>query len=68
MIIAMLDDTQPIGAEYTQPSLWVYYDAASYVDQELQTIAGNLGYSYSTIEVEEENWNALWESNFQRLF
>jgi ribosomal protein L11 methyltransferase len=65
MIIAMLDDTQPIGAEYTQPSLWVYYDAASYVDQELQTIAGNLGYSYSTIEVEEENWNALWESNFQ---
>lgn len=45
--------------------LWAYIEASRFSEGELTTIATTLGTAYTTEVIPSQNWNALWESNFQ---
>ena len=64
MLVAMLADIGYDGFEETQDSLIAYIAQPNFHEEELRILAGRVGAAYSTEIVEEQNWNALWESNF----
>ncbi|MBB1284751.1 50S ribosomal protein L11 methyltransferase [Flavisolibacter sp. BT320] len=62
-IIALLDDFHPAGFEQTDETLKAYFDEAT-LDREavMQVLSG---YDCTITTIEEQNWNAVWEQNFQ---
>ena len=62
-LIALLDDLNPSGFEQTDELLKAYFEEIDLRQDEILKILE--GYSYSRNSVEEQNWNAVWESNFQ---
>ena len=65
MLIALLSAAGFDGFEETDNELLAYVAAASFDPEEVATIAGMQGVDYKTETIESQNWNALWESNFQ---
>ena len=65
MLIAMLSDIGFNGFEEAARELLAYSDEAAYSAEELEAIAASLGVCYETETLDQQNWNALWESNFQ---
>lgn len=62
-LIALLDDFGPAGFEQTDEKLKAYFEEENFErDAVMQILAG---YDYTVGTLEEQNWNALWEQNFQ---
>lgn len=62
-LIALLDEHHPSGFEQTDETLNAYFEEQHF---EKETVLPILeGYQYTSTEIEEQNWNALWEQNFQ---
>lgn len=62
-LIALLDDYNPSGFEQTDETLKAYFEKNSFAQNEIFKILA--GYQYKVTEVEEQNWNTLWEAAFQ---
>jgi ribosomal protein L11 methyltransferase len=65
ILIAKLPDFGWIGMEEIQDGLIAYADENSVNIGELNQFVQELGLSFSQTNIEEKNWNALWESNFE---
>ncbi|HEY0066225.1 MAG TPA: 50S ribosomal protein L11 methyltransferase [Flavisolibacter sp.] len=61
-LIGLLYDLQPEGFEQTGQELIAYFNAENFNREEVEKLIGMQ--PYSTEVVEEQNWNAVWESNF----
>lgn len=61
-LIALLNEMNATGFEQTEEELTAYFDEASYVSADV--IGALKEYSYTIQILQEQNWNALWESNF----
>ena len=62
-LIALFDDHNPAGFEQTGDKLIAYFKEKDFAKEEILKIIK--GYQYQVSMLEEQNWNALWESNFQ---
>ena len=65
ILIATLPDLGWIGMEEIHDGLIAYADENSVNMDELNQVAQELGLSFSQTNIEEKNWNAMWESNFE---
>jgi len=61
-LIALFDEYSATGFQQTDEKLIAYFVEDGYDQDEIAKILE--GYSYIISEVEEQNWNALWERNF----
>lgn len=61
-LIALLDDFNPTGFEQTDELLKAYFPTEGFAAEGVGQILA--GYHYQQKEVEEQNWNAVWEQNF----
>ncbi len=62
-LIALLDDYNPSGFEQTDETLKAYFTEDDFGQADIKKIVE--GYDYKQTLVEAQNWNALWEQNFQ---
>jgi ribosomal protein L11 methyltransferase len=62
-LVAMFDDYNATGFEQTDEKLIAYFTMENYANEEIEKILE--GYAYEFSEVEERNWNEVWEQNFQ---
>jgi len=68
MMIAELSDLGFDGFEETETGLYSYIDSARFdneVTAGLEDIVGRNGVDYTSKAIDKQNWNALWESNFE---
>ncbi len=65
MLIAMLSEIGYDGFEEGENELLAYTGEEAFKAAELDAVAGALGVSFETEAIAQQNWNALWESNFQ---
>jgi ribosomal protein L11 methyltransferase len=61
-LIALFDEYSATGFEQTDQKLLAYFVEDGYDQDEMLKILE--GYSFTVSEVEEQNWNAMWERNF----
>ena len=65
MLVALLADLGFEGFEETDSSLLAYIATQGYDPLAVSAIAEQLNIEFSEVVVQAQNWNALWESNFQ---
>jgi len=68
IMIAELADLGFDGFEETETGLFSYIDSAKFgveVTSGLANLASSHGATYTSKAIEKQNWNALWESNFE---
>ncbi|MFI5196733.1 MAG: 50S ribosomal protein L11 methyltransferase, partial [Chitinophagales bacterium] len=65
MLMAMLADAGYDGFEETENELLAYIEELKFHEDELTALAGASGMTYRTEIIPAQNWNALWESNFE---
>ena len=66
ILIARLSEIGFEGFEQMEESLFAYIHKEKFNDGELQDAAGSL--SYQTEAIAPQNWNEVWESNFEPVF
>lgn len=62
-LIALLDDFNPAGFEQTDETLLAYFEEEHFEAASISHLLA--GYTYQLADVDEQNWNAVWEQNFQ---
>jgi ribosomal protein L11 methyltransferase len=67
LYIGLLSNIGFDGFEQTETELKGYIDAADFEEKNLEEIATQNNFTYQLQEIEEQNWNALWESNFEPI-
>jgi len=68
MMIAELADLGFDGFEETETGLFSYIESSrfdSVVRKGLEELANQYGATYTSASIDKQNWNALWESNFE---
>lgn len=65
MLIAMLAAAGYDGFEEEAASLLAYIEMPRFHKEELESIATEYDAAFETETIPAQNWNALWESNFQ---
>ena len=65
MLIAMLTYAGYSGFEESNDQLLAYIEETQFDEPVLSEIAAHFNISYDIETIEQQNWNALWESNFQ---
>ena len=65
MLIAMLAEAGYDGFEEGENNLIAYLEQPRYHKEELEALARKQGVGYAIELIPAQNWNALWESNFQ---
>jgi len=65
ILVALLADTGYEGFEEVRGNLLAFIPAPQFSREQLDTIANDYNISYEMETVPAQNWNALWESNFQ---
>ncbi len=65
VLIALLAEAGYDGFEDDNGQLYAYIGQAVFNEEELMGIAAQRGAAYTTEVIAEQNWNALWESNFE---
>ena len=68
MMIAELADLGFDGFEETETGLFSYIDSSKFdaeVSGGLADLAAQYGATYTRNSIDKQNWNALWESNFE---
>lgn len=63
ILISQLNDLGAAGFEQTDTNLIAYFPSLDFNSDEVNQVIDS--YSYQTEELAEQNWNAVWESNFQ---
>lgn len=64
VLIAQLSEEGFEGFEEKETELIAFIPEASYEKEKVQAIADTHEVSFSAIVIESQNWNAVWESNF----
>src|SRR5579875_2080392 len=62
-LISRLDDWNAAGFEQQPGQLIAYFAENDFDEQEIQSVLS--GFDYTVHIVKEQNWNQVWESNFQ---
>jgi ribosomal protein L11 methyltransferase len=62
-LIALLNDFNPAGYEQHEEVLIAYFEEEGFREEAIHPLLD--GFDYKLAEVEEQNWNEVWESNFQ---
>src|SRR5215467_1304827 len=65
IIIALLTEMNYEGFEEKDDLLNAFIPSASFDENKLKTFAKEQKLSFSVSKLEDKNWNAHWESNFQ---
>ena len=65
LLIAALSEAGAEGFEESENLLKVFIPEANYDAAAVKALTDQYNVQYETAWVEEQNWNALWESNFQ---
>jgi ribosomal protein L11 methyltransferase len=65
ILVALLENISYEGFEENDDSIIAYIPGADYHEDELKTILGTLGLSHNLQTIQQQNWNAQWESNFE---
>ncbi|AYD48061.1 50S ribosomal protein L11 methyltransferase [Arachidicoccus soli] len=65
ILLALLSEQGFEGFEETNSSLKAFIDKELYKEHLLNDLAAKEGFSFRLQNIEEQNWNALWESNFE---
>lgn len=63
LLISDLSELGANGFEQTETHLLVYFDEAAFPSYEVNALLE--GHNSSIQTIEQQNWNAVWESNFQ---
>lgn len=63
LLISELSDLGATGFEQTETHLLVYFEEASFPSYEVNKLLEQYNVKVQTIQ--QQNWNAVWESNFQ---
>jgi ribosomal protein L11 methyltransferase len=64
LLIALLDELGFNGFEETDNSLKAFINTELYDENELRKLAAEAQFDFRLENIEDQNWNALWESNF----
>ncbi|ANI89197.1 hypothetical protein A9P82_07770 [Arachidicoccus ginsenosidimutans] len=65
VLIALLSEDGFEGFEEADNSLKAFINKENFDEAFLQELSKEYQFNYSTKNIEEQNWNALWESNFE---
>lgn len=68
MMIAALSDLGFDGFEETETGLFSYIESARFdgeLSSRLEDVVNRYCFTYTTAVIDKQNWNALWESNFE---
>jgi len=65
LLIALLSEINYNGFEETESELIAYTDDDMFDEKQLKTITDQYQLNYHLQQIEKQNWNALWEENFQ---
>lgn len=65
ILIAQLSEIGFDGFEEKEKFLIAFIDSADFNEEEFNSIVNQYNLSFSQETVKEENWNKLWEQNFQ---
>jgi ribosomal protein L11 methyltransferase len=63
ILISQLNEFGATGFEQTDTHLLAYFDALDFDSYEVNQLIS--AFPHQVNEIEEQNWNAVWESNFQ---
>jgi ribosomal protein L11 methyltransferase len=63
ILISQLEELNAIGFEQTERLLIAYFPENNFEAYEIQELLKK--YNFESTTIEEQNWNAVWESNFQ---
>ena len=63
ILISQLDELSANGFEQTEDSLIAYFAENNFDSYEVNRLLHQ--YSFTTATIKEQNWNQVWESNFQ---
>lgn len=67
LLTALLDEIGFTGFEQRGKSLAAFIDKENLDANALENVAKEQDFEFSTTEIQEENWNAVWESNFDPI-
>ncbi len=67
IIIAILSELGYDGFEQEEFSLKTYRPTDNFDEATLEQLADQLSFSYKVKQIPNQNWNALWEANFQPI-
>ena len=65
ILLALLMDIGYEGFEENTGSLKAFIPAERYDAAELEAVANTVGVPYVTESIQQQNWNAIWESSFE---
>jgi len=65
MLMARLSAAGYNGFEEQENKLLAYIEVPKFLEDELKEITGTYAVTYETEIIPSQNWNALWESNFE---
>ncbi len=63
ILISILSEAEAIGFEQTDTHLLVYFNEDDFKSYEVNKVLE--GYSFEVNTIPQQNWNAVWESNFE---
>jgi len=65
ILVAQLAELGFEGFEESETALYAYIEEGIFDEKELKQIIEQLSLTYSKSIIKKENWNAVWESNFE---
>jgi ribosomal protein L11 methyltransferase len=68
IIMALLQDSGANGFEQTEHTLLAYFTEKDFDIDKIHVLQETLQFEFSIEKIEEQNWNATWESNFEPVF
>ena len=65
ILVALLSNIGFEGFEESDNLLKAFIKETDFIKEEVDTIGNNLNLSYTSSVIEQQNWNAQWESSFE---
>ncbi len=65
ILLALLSENGFDGFEQDENNLKAFINEQDFDEAAIKTLADELQFQYLLNKIEEQNWNALWESNFE---
>lgn len=65
ILVALLSELGFSGFEEEEDHIKAFIASADFKEVEMSEVAGNLQVTYTQSVIKEQNWNKLWESNFE---
>ena len=67
IIIAFLAEIGYESFSETDDGVKAYIETDKFDEDKLKEILSNISFEYSFSKIKDQNWNAVWESNFQSV-